>query len=90
MSPVFLLPFTRNRLAPETDWIECMLYFALGDFVRHPSRPEWGAGQVQSIVGLNVTVNFVHAGKQMINCAVVELIRIDDPSDSKDAARFEG
>ena len=67
-----------------------MLYFALGDFVRHPSRPDWGAGQVQSIVGLNVTVNFAHAGKQMINCAIVELIRIDDPGEIKEPARSDG
>ena len=67
-----------------------MLYFALGDFVRHPSRPDWGAGQVQSIVGLNVTVNFAHAGKQMINCTIVELIRIDDLGEMKEPARSDG
>ena len=44
-----------------------MLYFSLGDFVTHPDQPDWGQGQVQSIVGENVTVNFEHAGKQMIN-----------------------
>ena len=46
-----------------------MLYFSLGDFVIHPKQPEWGLGQIQSIVGMNVTVNFEHVGKQMINCA---------------------
>ena len=50
-----------------------MLYFSLGDFVRHPDRPDWGVGQVQSIVGMNVTVNFTHAGKQMINCNLIVL-----------------
>ena len=54
-----------------------MLYFSLGDFVRHPVKPEWGIGQVQSIVAMNVTVNFPHAGKQMINCAIVELEKVD-------------
>jgi len=29
---------------------------------------------VQSIVGLNVTVNFEHFGKQLINCAHVDLL----------------
>ena len=52
-----------------------MLYFALGDFVINPEQPGWGAGQVQSIVGMNVTVNFANVGKQLINCAHVELIR---------------
>ena len=51
-----------------------MLYFELGDFVTHPERPDWGIGQVQSIVGLNVTVNFEHFGKQLINCAHVDLL----------------
>ncbi len=50
-----------------------MLYFNLGDFVIHPKRPEWGLGQIQSIVGMNVTVNFEHVGKQMINCALITL-----------------
>ena len=54
-----------------------MLYFLLGNYVRHPEKPEWGIGQVQSIVGMKVTVNFPHAGKQMINCAIVELEKVD-------------
>ncbi len=44
-----------------------------GQFVRHPERPEWGIGQVQSVVGDRVTVNFDDAGKVLINAAVVEL-----------------
>ena len=58
-----------------------MLYFSLGDFVKHPQQPDWGIGQVQSIVGVNVTVNFPHAGKQMINCAIVELVKVDLPGE---------
>ena len=50
-----------------------MLYFSLGDFVIHPKQPEWGLGQIQSIVGMNVTVNFEHAGKQMISRALISL-----------------
>ncbi|MDA8536554.1 DUF3553 domain-containing protein [Alphaproteobacteria bacterium] len=50
-----------------------LLYFSLGDFVIHPDKPNWGIGQVQSIVGMNVTVNFEHAGKQMINCNIIAL-----------------
>ena len=60
-----------------------MLYFTLGDFVRHPQQPDWGIGQVQSIVGMNVTVNFPHAGKQMINCAIVKLVKVDRPGEAK-------
>ncbi|WP_192912502.1 DUF3553 domain-containing protein [Paracraurococcus ruber] len=41
--------------------------------VRHPDRPDWGIGQVQSVVGDRVTVNFEHAGKLLINAALVAL-----------------
>lgn len=44
-----------------------------GNFVRHPARPEWGVGQVQSVIGDRVTVNFEDAGKVLVNTAVVEL-----------------
>ncbi len=50
-----------------------------GGWVRHPDRPDWGPGQVQSAIGDRVTVNFRHAGKVLINAAVVLLIAIDDP-----------
>ena len=32
-----------------------------GDRVRHPLEPDWGVGQVQSVIGTRVTVNFEHA-----------------------------
>jgi spore germination cell wall hydrolase CwlJ-like protein len=44
-----------------------------GTWVRHPARPDWGPGQVQSAIDGRITVNFEHAGKQVINAAVVEL-----------------
>jgi hypothetical protein len=44
-----------------------------GQFVRHPTCPEWGLGQIQSVVGTRVTVNFEHAGKVLINAGVVDL-----------------
>ena len=62
-----------------------MLYFALGDFVRHPKRPDWGIGQVQSIVGMHVTVNFTHVGKQMINCEIIELEKTDAEATMRDS-----
>jgi hypothetical protein len=51
-----------------------------GQRVRHPGRPEWGEGQVQSAIGDRVTVNFEHAGKILINAAVVALDVIDADS----------
>jgi hypothetical protein len=44
-----------------------------GQFVRHPARPDWGLGQIQSVVGHRVTVTFEHAGKVLINAAIVGL-----------------
>lgn len=41
--------------------------------VRHPLRPDWGLGQVQSVDGARITVNFEEAGKRLINGEVVEL-----------------
>ena len=48
-----------------------------GMYVRHPDLPAWGLGQVQSAVGDRVTVNFEHAGKRLINAAVVLLVEVD-------------
>ena len=44
-----------------------------GAMVRHPSQPDWGLGQVQSVIGERVTVNFEDRGKVLINAAVIEL-----------------
>ena len=41
--------------------------------VRHPGQPDWGEGQIQSVIGDRVTVNFVHAGKLLIIASQVEL-----------------
>jgi Protein of unknown function (DUF3553) len=47
--------------------------FEVGALVRHPGRPDWGLGQVQSIVGARVTVNFENAGKVVIDSDTVTL-----------------
>ena len=46
-----------------------------GMLVRHPNRPDWGLGQVQSAVGAKVTVNFEHMGKVVIDSDQVTLTR---------------
>lgn len=51
-----------------------------GDFVRHPDRPDWGLGQVQSMIGQRATVNFENAGKVTVNTAVVSLILVEGQS----------
>lgn len=47
--------------------------------VRHPGQPDWGIGQVQSVIGDRVTVNFEHAGKLLINAALVGLEPVGEP-----------
>jgi hypothetical protein len=44
-----------------------------GVLVRHPGQPDWGLGQVQSVDGHRVTVNFEEAGKQTIDIGRVGL-----------------
>lgn len=44
-----------------------------GMLVRHPGRPDWGIGQVQSNIAGRITVNFPDAGKVVIDGTRVEL-----------------
>lgn len=45
-----------------------------GMLVRHPQKPDWGLGQVQSNIGGKVTVNFQEVGKVVIDGAKVGLM----------------
>ncbi|NJS38856.1 MAG: DUF3553 domain-containing protein [Rhodobacteraceae bacterium] len=45
-----------------------------GMLVRHPDQADWGLGQVQSVVGARVTVNFEHAGKVVIDSNRIALV----------------
>jgi hypothetical protein len=56
------------------------LSLAPGDWVRLLDAPEWGVGQVQSVIGDRVTVNFEHAGKRLVNAAVAALAPAAAPS----------
>ena len=51
-----------------------------GDYVRHPEQPDWGIGQIQSMIGNRITVNFEHAGKLLIDANLVALqgVKLDD------------
>ena len=54
-----------------------LIDFEPGDYVKNPANKDWGIGQVQSIIGNKVTVNFENFGKQVINIENVKLERID-------------
>ncbi|MEQ8295802.1 DUF3553 domain-containing protein [Oceanibaculum nanhaiense] len=49
-----------------------------GALVRHPTETDWGTGQVQSVIGNRITVNFEHVGKQLINGDVIALVPLDE------------
>jgi hypothetical protein len=57
-----------------------------GCLVRHPDRPDWGLGRVQSVIGHRVTVNFEAAGKVLILSDRVSLqpVETEDSRRSKD------
>ncbi len=44
-----------------------------GILVRNPQHGEWGTGQIQSIIGTRITVNFENAGKLVVDGSVVAL-----------------
>jgi len=48
----------------------------VGALVRNPAAPDWGQGQIQSIIGARITVNFENAGKVVINADAVSLTLI--------------
>lgn len=51
----------------------------VGAIVRMPAEPDWGLGQVQSIVGSRITVNFEHRGKVVLqgDSSPLELVALD-------------
>ena len=53
-----------------------------GMLVRHPGRPEWGLGQVQSVIREKVTVNFEHAGKVVIDGSRIHLAPVEGAPDT--------
>jgi hypothetical protein len=52
-----------------------------GMLVRAPAHPEWGIGQIQSVVGERVTVNFQETGKMVVETALVQLDWVHSPYD---------
>jgi|TARA_B110001452_G_scaffold215764_1_gene187006 hypothetical protein len=50
--------------------------FEPGDYVINPANKSWGIGQIQSIIGNKVTVNFENFGKRVINAEVITLEKL--------------
>ena len=58
-----------------------LIDFEPGDYVRNPSNKDWGIGQVQSIIGNKVTVNFENYGKRVINIKNVNLEKVNNENE---------
>jgi len=64
-------------MAPDSMMLDCDIVIP-GAWVRLPDQPDWGRGQVQSVVGPRVTVNFENTGKQVLNAHAVNLDVVED------------
>jgi hypothetical protein len=42
-------------------------FLEVGAIVRHRIQPDWGLGQIQSIIGPRITVNFENRGKVVLH-----------------------
>ncbi|WP_179379576.1 DUF3553 domain-containing protein [Jannaschia marina] len=49
-----------------------------GMLVRHPEAPDWGLGQVQSVIDGRITVNFQEVGKKVLDGSRVILEPVFD------------
>ena len=45
-----------------------------GLYVRLHGAPDWGIGQIQSVAGARVTINFENAGKRLVSLGNAQLI----------------
>ena len=54
-----------------------LIDFEPGDYVKNPIKKDWGIGQVQSIIGNKVTINFENCGKKVINVKNVNLEKVN-------------
>ena len=54
--------------------IDLTSFLEPGMLVTHPDAPDWGVGQVQSVIDGRVTVNFEHVGKQVIDGRRISLV----------------
>ena len=55
-----------------------LINFEPGDYVANPANKDWGVGQVQSVIGWKVTVNFENCGKRVIDTRNITLEKIDN------------
>tara|TARA_A100001015_G_scaffold86086_1_gene95697 strand:- start:1511 stop:1690 length:180 start_codon:yes stop_codon:yes gene_type:complete len=52
--------------------------FEPGDYVTNPANKSWGVGQIQSIIGNKITVNFENSGKKVLNIEIISLEKFNN------------
>lgn len=57
-----------------------------GEWVTLAGQESWGIGQIQSVIGHRVTVNFENAGKQLIDTSVAKLVAVSAINDVEEPA----
>jgi hypothetical protein len=67
------IPFVTHWLFQGKSVTADAVWLTPGTFVRSPANPDWGLGQVQSVVGGKATVNFEHRGKLVLQLSAVSL-----------------
>ena len=66
------------KAALMNDFDDVNAFLEPGMFVRHPSQPDWGMGQVQSVIDGRITVNFREQGKVVIVGSQIALVPVFD------------
>lgn len=58
--------------------LEMNSFLVPGNLVTNPNEPQWGQGQIQSVIGRLITVNFENVGKLTIDGSKIELELLED------------
>ncbi len=66
------------KAALMNDFDDMNAFLEPGMIVRHPSQPDWGMGQVQSVIDGRITVNFREQGKVVIVGSQIALVPVFD------------
>ena len=66
------------KAALMNDFDDVNAFLEPGMIVRHPSQPDWGMGQVQSVIDGRITVNFREQGKVVIVGSQIALVPVFD------------
>jgi hypothetical protein len=79
-----MMPAINEEKVRKGLFMSFFMEYTPGTWVRLPAAPDWGLGQVQSIQGELVTVNFQNQGKQTIHVGRATLEVVQDADSFRD------